>query len=95
MDAIAADVIYMYHWCCYNLFTDSGVLKSWKLQRRKYAQLLSEVESLVLTSKKKLSTCLCYVLFALLADLGINNEEYQMEKVKQHFQKWFGDASTE
>ena len=31
-----------------------------------------------------------YSFFALLADLGINNKEYQMEKVEWHFKKQFG-----
>ena len=41
---------------------------------------------------QKFSTCVCCVLvFALLAALGNNNEEYQTEKIERHLQKRFGD----
>ena len=98
MDAVAADV--MYHWSCYKEFTDSCALKKLEDTEEKmgdsyaqaYAQLFAEVESSVLTGKKVvLMPRLRTHFIALLADLGINYEEYRMEKVKQHLQKRFGD----
>lgn len=98
MDAVAADV--MYHRSCYKEFTDSCALK--KLEdtaeemgdsyAQAYAQLFAEVESSVLTGKKvELMPRLRTRFVALLADLGINNEEYRTEKVKRHLRKRFGD----
>ena len=89
MDAVAADV--MYHRSCYKEFTDSCVLK--KLEdtaeemgdsyAEAYAQLFAEVESSVLTGKKvELMPRLRTRFIALLADLGVNNEDYRTEKVK-------------
>ena len=46
----------------------------------------------MLTYLQKMSTCPYAVyFFGLLVDLGINIKGYQMEKVKWHLGKWFGD----
>ena len=95
MDAAAADV--KYHRSCYKEFTDSCALKKLEdtaeemsdLNAQAYAQLFAEVESLVLIGKKLIESMhrLHTHFIALLADLGINNEEYQTKKVKQHHWK--------
>ena len=93
MDALAADI--MYHWCCYNLFTDSGVLKNWTPQQRKYAQLLSEVESLVLVCKKNwvhvyaMYFLLCWLIWASITSSllkrsnGISRSSSEMQALNR------------
>ena len=90
MDADAADV--MFHWSCYKEFTDSCVLK--KLEDKAEQRGIHTPKPMLdyflrwnyqcLLAKIEYMLRLCGRFFALLADMGINNEEYQRENFERH-----------